>query len=150
MYHRIVATKIRRTFADMSAGKPQSLASAMAPTFTYRFYGDHALSGERHTLDALRRWAERGARLIPDPRFRVDEVIVTGPPWATRVATRVSVSAELPGGSRYENVFMQFMHLRWAKITEVRTLEDTAVLERALDTVAASGVAEAHAAPISD
>jgi hypothetical protein len=60
------------------------------------------------------------------------------------------VTAVLPGGTRYENVFMQFMRMRWAKITEIRTLEDNVVLRRALDAVAAAGVAEARAAPITD
>jgi ketosteroid isomerase-like protein len=150
MYHRIVAGKVRQAFANLSAGRPDSLAAVMAPRFTYRFYGDHALSGERHTLPALLRWSERAARLLPGARFQVDEVIVTGRPWSTRIATRVSVRAPLPDGSRYENVFMQFMHMRWARITSVHTLEDTVVLQRALDTLAALGVAEAHAAPITD
>ena len=39
---------------------------------------------------------------------------------------------------------------RWGRITEVRTLEDTAVLQATLDRLAAAGFAEAHAAPITD
>jgi hypothetical protein len=42
----------------------------------------------------------------------------------------------------------QFLRIRWGKITDVRTLEDTAVLERTLDRLAAAGYAEAHAEPI--
>jgi ketosteroid isomerase-like protein len=150
MYHRTVAGKVRQAFADMNAGKPDSLADVMASRFTYRFYGDHALSGERHTLQALRLWSERAARLLPNTRFHVDEVIVAGWPWSTRIATRISVTAPLPDGSLYENVFMQFMRMRWARITDVHTLEDTVVLQRALDTIAAWGIPEAHAAPITD
>jgi ketosteroid isomerase-like protein len=143
MYHRTVAGKVRQAFADMNAGKPDSLADVMASRFIYRFYGDHALSGERHTLQTLRLWCERA-------QFHVDEVIVSGWPWSTRIATRVSVTAPLPDGSRYENVFMQFIRMRWTRITEVHTLEDTVVLQRALDTIAACGIPEAHAAPITD
>jgi ketosteroid isomerase-like protein len=150
MYHRIVARKVRQAFAGISAGDFESMISAMAPRFTYTFYGDHALAGQRHTTAALRLWWQRGARLLPNPSFTVEEVIVAGGPWSTRIATRVRVTATLPGGSRYENVFMQFMRMRWAKITEIRTLEDNVVLQRALDEVAAAGVAEAHAAPITD
>jgi hypothetical protein len=40
--------------------------------------------------------------------------------------------------------------MRWARITEIRTLEDTVTLQRALDAVAASGNEEAHAPPITD
>jgi hypothetical protein len=66
------------------------------------------------------------------------------------VATAVTVDVGLADGSRYQNVVHQFLRMRWGKITEVRTLEDTAVLERTLDRLAAAGIEEAHAAPITD
>jgi ketosteroid isomerase-like protein len=150
VYHRIVASKVHAAFAAINDGDWEQMIAGMAPTFTYRFYGDHALSGERHTTDALRRWWQRAERLLPGTKFRVEDVLVAGWPWATRIATRVHVVAGLPDGSRYDNVVMQFMEMRWGKITHVRTLEDTAVLERALDRLAAAGVEEAHAPPITD
>ncbi len=150
MYHRFVAGRVRAAFAAINAGNWESMIAGMAPTFTYRFYGDHALSGERHTAAALRLWWQRIERLLPGTVFRVEDVLVAGWPWSTHIATRVSVDAGLPDGSRYGNVVMQFMRMRWGKITEVRTLEDTEVLARALDRLAAGGIAEAHAAPITD
>jgi hypothetical protein len=69
------------------------------PGLSYLFYGDHALSGEPRTIDGLRRWWERSVRLMPNPTFEVDEVIVAGGPWAIRIATRVRVHAKLPDGS---------------------------------------------------
>lgn len=150
MYHRIVASKVRGVFAAINAGDWETMVAGMAPTFTYRFYGDHALSGERHTAAALRLWWQRIDRLLPGTTFDVDDVLVAGWPWATRVATSVTVNAGLPDGTRYQNVITQFIRMRWGKITEVRTLEDTVVLQRALDALAAAGVAEAHADPITD
>ena len=150
MYHRIVARKVRSTFARISAGNWEPMLDGMAPEFFYRFYGEHALSGERHTLDGLRRWWERSVRLFPNPTFEVEEVIVAGGPWATRIATRVRVHAALPDGSAYDNVFMQNMAMRWARITEIHTLEDNAVLQRALDRMAETGQPEARQAPITD
>jgi ketosteroid isomerase-like protein len=150
MYHRIVASKVRSTFAQISAGNWEPMLDGMAPEFSYRFYGEHALSGERRTLDALRRWWERSVRLFPNPTFEVEEVVVAGGPWATRIATRVRVHAALPDGSAYDNVFMQNMTMRWTRITEIHTLEDNAVLQRALDRIAENGNPEAHAAPITD
>jgi ketosteroid isomerase-like protein len=78
MYHQLVARKVRATFAQISAGAWEPMLDAMAPRFCCRFYGEQALSGERRTLDALRRWWERSARLFPDPDFEVEEVIVAG------------------------------------------------------------------------
>jgi ketosteroid isomerase-like protein len=150
MYHRIVARKVRSTFAQISAGKWEPMLDGMAPEFSYRFYGEHALSGERRTLNALRRWWERSSRLFPNPAFEVEEVIVAGGPWNTRIATRVRVDAALPDGSAYDNIFMQNMVMRWARITEIHTLEDNVILQRALDRIAESGNPEAHEAPITD
>ncbi|MGW6280258.1 nuclear transport factor 2 family protein [Kribbella sp. NPDC055071] len=150
MYHRIVAAQVRKAFREISAGNWEAMVAGMAPAFTYRFYGDHALSGERHTHDALRRWWERCFRLLPDTRFDVQDIVVNGWPWNTRVATAVTVHVGVVDGSQYENVVHQFLTIRWGKITEVRTLEDTAVLEKTLDRLAAAGYAEAHAAPITD
>jgi ketosteroid isomerase-like protein len=150
MYHRIVARQVRKAFAEISAGNWEAMVAGMAPAFTYRFYGDHALSGERHTHDALRRWWERCFRLLPNTRFEVQDVLVAGWPWNTRVATAVTVDVGVVDGSRYQNVVHQFLRIRWGKITEVRTLEDTAVLAKTLDRLAAAGYAEAHAAPITD
>ncbi|HEY3843112.1 MAG TPA: nuclear transport factor 2 family protein [Acidimicrobiales bacterium] len=150
MYHRIVAGKVQATFAQISTGNWEPMITGMAPRFSYTFYGDSALAGERHTIDGLRRWWERSFRLIKSPTFQVEEVIVSGGPWATRIATRVRVRATLVDGSDYENVFMQNMRMRWARITEIHTLEDTAALQRALDRVGASGINEALAPPVTD
>jgi ketosteroid isomerase-like protein len=150
MYHWFVARKVRDTFAQISSGEWEPMIAGMATRFSYRFYGQSALSGERHTLEGLRLWWARSFRLLPSPTFQVDEVIVAGGPWATRIATRVRVQAELPDGSIYDNVFMQNLYMRWARITDIHTLEDTAALQHMLDRLAATGVAEAHADPITD
>lgn len=149
MYHRIVANKVRSAFAQISTGDWEPMITGMVPHFSYHFYGEHAPYGERRTIDGLRRWWERSVRLMPNPTFEVDEVIVAGGPWVTRIATRVRVHAKLPDGSPYDNVFMQNMRMSW-DITEIHTLEDNVVLQSALDRIAASGVPEAHSEPITD
>ena len=130
MYHRIVAMQVRNAFAQISAGNWEAMVAGMAPAFTYRFYGDHALSGERHTHDALRRWWERCFRLLPNTTFDVEDILVAGWPWNTRVATAVTVNVGVVDGSRYQNVVHQFLRIRWGKITEVRTMLLTATKRR--------------------
>jgi hypothetical protein len=44
---------------------------------------------------------------------------------------------------------MQNTRMRWARSTEIHTLEDNAVLQRALDRIAESGQPEARQAPIT-
>ena len=150
MYHRIVAGKLRATFEAINSGDWEKMVQGMAPNFTYVFYGNHALSGTRHTPDALRAWWQRIDRLLPGTTFQVDEVIVAGPPWNTRAATSITVHAGLPDGTKYDNVINQFLRIAWGKVTEVKTLEDTALLSSVPDRLAVSGVDEAHAAPLTD
>lgn len=150
MYRLLVATRVRRILARLSAGDWEAMTNSLAPRFTYRFYGDHALGGERHTREAMQDWWQRVFRLLPGARFEARDILVAGWPWATRVATDVVVRATLPDGTPYENVLNQFLRLRWGRIIEVRTLEDTQKLERMLREQAASGVEEAMSVPITD
>jgi ketosteroid isomerase-like protein len=150
MYHSLVRSKARSAFAQISAGNWEPMIKAMAPSFTYRFYGDSALSGERHTVEAVRRWWQRSFRLMPTATFDVLDIVVSGGPWSTSIATAVAVHATFADGSSYDNVFNQFMHMKWGRVTEIRMLEDTEVLQRAMDRLAAAGYEEAHAAPITD
>src|SRR5690606_17783205 len=150
MYNHIVRSKVRATFERINEGDYLKMVDGLAPQFEYRFHGEHALGGHRATRDAMIRWWERATRLLPGVRFDVQEVLVSGRPWRTRVAVRSRVSGALPDGERYENTVFQFLTLAWGRVTDVETMEDLQVLERALDAVEAAGVSEAAAAPITD
>lgn len=150
MYRLIVARRIRQIFASINAGDWETMVGSLAPEFTYRFYGDHALGGERSTLDAMRLWWERVFRFLPGARFEVRDVLVAGWPWHTRVASDLVVRTTLPDGTPYTNVVNQFVRLRWGRVIEVRTLEDTQKLEQALRKLAATGIEEAEASQITD
>lgn len=150
VYHRIVRGKVRAIFECINEGDYLVMVDGLAPTFSYHFHGDHALGGRRTTREAMIRWWERVGRLLPGARFDVQDVLVSGWPWRTRIAVRSLVSGDLPDGSRYENTVMQFMTLERGGITSVETVEDLQVLERALRIVAESGNAEAREPAIVD
>lgn len=150
MYHAVVRRKVRAIFASITDGDYRPMLDGLGASFTYRFHGDHALGGVRTTRAAMTLWWERIFRILPAARFDVVEVLVSGGPWRTRLAIRLYVAGDLPGGERYENTVFQFMTLRWGKVTSIETMEDLQVLERALSAVVASGNAEAGAAPIAD
>lgn len=150
MYHAIVRARVRGVFEQISAGSFRAMVDGLADEFVYLFHGEHALGGRRTTRDAMVRWWERTMRLLPGARFDILDVLVNGWPWRTRVAVRSRIAGLLPDGSRYENTVFQFMTLRWGRVTDVETVEDLQVLERALAAVAASGLAEASASPITD
>ncbi|THV34704.1 nuclear transport factor 2 family protein [Glycomyces buryatensis] len=149
MYKRIVRAKVRSTFERINGGDYMPMVNGLAPSFEYRFHGDHALGGRRTSKHAMIRWWERAFRLLPGARFDIQDIVVDGGPWRTRVAVRSKVSGELPGGARYENTVFQFLTLAWGRVTSVDTIEDLQVLERALRIVADAGDPEALAAPIT-
>jgi len=150
MYHAVVARTVRALFTRINQGDWQAMVDMLAPRFEYRFLGDTAISGRRTTRAAMEAWWPRLFRLFPEARFEVLDVLVAGPPWATRVMTRVVIRARLANDEAYENEFMQAIRLRWGRIVTVTTIEDTQRVAAALDRVAAAGVTEAAAAPIED
>jgi ketosteroid isomerase-like protein len=150
MYHWRVARRVRRTFVDLSRGDAASMLNGLGRDFVYRFHGDSALSGERRTLTAMRLWWGRVFRVFPGIRFQPEQILVTGWPANTRIATLVRVSAPLADGSAYHNSFAQLMLLRWGKIVAVETIEDTQRLADALVVQAGQGISEAAAASIQD
>lgn len=132
MYKTIVASQVRKTYARISAGE-LDVDAIFARDAVFQMAGDHHLGGERRGHDEIRAWFEEVFRLFPDLKLEPVEVVVSGWPWNTRVATRFRVSATLDGGERYENEGMQFLRLRWAKAVEDRLFEDTQVLDEAIE-----------------
>lgn len=150
IHARLVARKVRQTFEAINAGHTQAMVDSLADEFSYHFHGRHALGGRRHSRASMQAWWQRVGRLLPGARFEVEDVLVAGGPWHTRVAVRARISGDLPDGSRYDNTVMQWMTLRWGKVVQVQTLEDLQVLDHALQVMAAHGAAEALAEPIED
>ncbi len=150
MYKRIVRAKVQSTFDSINQGDYMTMVDGLAPAFEYRFHGQHALGGVRTTREAMIRWWERTLALLPGVRFDIQDVLVSGGPWRTRVAVRSLVSGDLPASIRYENTVFQFLTLSWGKVTSVETIEDLQILERALRAVSAAGNPEALAGPIEE
>jgi ketosteroid isomerase-like protein len=91
---------------------------------------------------------ERIFRLFPGISIEPVAIAVNSWPWNTLVATRFTVRADLPDGSRYRNEGMQYLRLRFGKIVEDRLYEDTKALVDALAVLARLGNEEATAAPL--
>jgi ketosteroid isomerase-like protein len=150
MYHWIVERKLRTVFARLGQGDFRPMLDSLAPCFCYRFEGDSPIGGVRESLGSMQLWWERMYRLFPGLSFEVEDVVVRGGPWHTRIFTLLEFVKPLPDGTRYSNVVMQRMVMRWGRITEIHTLEDTQRCMRLLAWQAAQGKEEAMAAAISD
>jgi ketosteroid isomerase-like protein len=148
MYRLIVAIRVKRTWRALQLGNADAVLVQLAERFEHRFAGEHALGGTRHTRESQTAWFERLFRLLPDIRFTVRDLLVTGWPWHTRAVTIIDV--RLQSEPAYRNTVVQLIELRWGKITRIENLEDTQRLAQLLETRARQGTAEAVAAPISD
>ena len=94
------------------------------------------------------RWFERFRRLLPDPLFDVQRLVIGGPAWDQCIAAHVIIRSRV-AGEPYENQFAQFLTLRWGRVVEDVILEDTATWEAASRRLAAAGDIEAAGPPLT-
>jgi ketosteroid isomerase-like protein len=99
----------------------------LADVVHFVFLGDHPLAVDIRGADALRAWLRdqlfhRFHRL----RFEVEEMVVEGTPWSTRVATRYVANQD--GQLVYRST--TFARVVWGKLADERVLPDTQVLAR--------------------
>ena len=137
----------RHGLTDLERGDLDALLARFAAGCTLTFVGDTPLGATAARDADIRRWFERFARLLPSPRFDVQRVVVSGPPWNQQLAAHVHIHGSVDG-QPYENQFAHFLRLRWAKVVEDLVLEDTQQWERACRRLVAAGVEEAGAAPL--
>src|SRR5205085_611345 len=60
-------------------------------------------------------------------QFHIEDILVNGPPWRTRVALRVHDFKAGPGGAPddYNNRAVAFLELRWGRLLRWEDYEDT-------------------------
>jgi ketosteroid isomerase-like protein len=148
MYHAIVRRRVRGLFDAVNRGNAEPVLQAFAPHFEHVFLGDHALGGSRQTLPATRRWYERLYRLLPDIRFDLRSIAVSGGPWNTMVVVEWDETNSGTDNVRTTNHGVHVMQLRWGRATRLIICPDTIGLKATLDRLNAAGTPEALAAPI--
>jgi ketosteroid isomerase-like protein len=148
LYGNIVKKEIRKTFDHVNNHRWDEAVKAAAPHVYHRVSGAHALGGERHDKEALRRWFERLGRVFPSLRITVKNIWVEGPPWNTTVFAQWEATAKLLGGDSYANRGLHVFNLRWGKLYAVDEFFDSQEAARALAAQAAAGLKEAAAQPI--
>lgn len=149
MYHAVVRRVARRTFAQVAAKDYGAVLASCSPDIHHRFGGDHALGGERYTREALGRWFERLGRLAPTLAFDVQDVWVKGWPHHTVAVIRWEATQTLPDGSGYRNHGVHVVRMRWGKAVEIDANEDSQLVADSLRVLAAHGIEEATAPPIT-
>lgn len=145
MYHAIVKRRVKALFAAVSHGDAQPVLDALAPRFEHYFLGDHALGGSRTSLEKTRLWYARLYRLLPDIRFELRAIRVSGPPWNTLVCADWLESNSGTDGVRTWTAGMHVVRLAWGKMTYVGIYPDTVGLATTLQRLASAGHADALA-----
>ena len=151
MYHSMVKRRVRALFDAVNRGDAEPVLRAFARRFTHSFLGEnHALGGSRHTLSMTRKWYERLYRLLPDIKFELLRVWVSGGPWNTIVVVEWKETNSGTDGVSASNCGVHVLHLRWTRATQLIICPDTAGLIATLDRLAMAGNCEAHASPLVD
>jgi hypothetical protein len=89
----------------------------IADDIHFSWDGDPALAVELHSADELRSWLrDRLFARYPRLRFEIDEVVIGGPPWLVRSATRYRAVQD--GVVAYHGI--QLTRIVWGKAVEER------------------------------
>jgi ketosteroid isomerase-like protein len=148
LYSYIVKKKIRQTFDHVNHHRWDAALEAVAPRVHHGVSGDHALGGERHDKEALRRWFERLGRVLPTLRITVNNIWVTGWQWHTTVFAQWDGTATLLNGDVYVNRGLHVFTLRWGRVHALEEFQDSQAAARGLAAQAAAALEEAVAEPI--
>lgn len=132
MYRLIVARIIRSTWHKINSGDTGAAVAKAHPDVVFEFVGSTPISARLQGREAFGEWFHTTVQALPGLRFDVRDVLVSGPPWNTRVAVRMDVSAPLEDGGVYRNHAVQFLTLRWGRMVDDWVLEDTAALDAQL------------------
>lgn len=146
MFHAIARRQARKAFRDLSAANWERVLDGVADDVHHIFPGQHALGGERHSKEAMRRWFERLFRLYPSIEFEVKRVSAHGWPWDMWIAVEWADPGVAKDGEPYANEGAHWMHIRWGRGVYVHAYLDTQVLVASLARLGAAGESEALAA----
>jgi len=100
----------------------------LADDVHFTFLGEHALAADLRGPEAVRKWLGALFERFPRLRFEPEDIIVSGGPWSTRLATRYNATQD--GELIYRAV--QFACITWGKLAEETIQPDTALLAAAL------------------
>jgi ketosteroid isomerase-like protein len=145
---RIAASTYLGGLAAVERGDFDQVLRQFRTDCEFVFVSRTALGARLSGKADLLRWFERFQRLLPDPSFDVQHLVIGGPVWHQRIAAHVIIASRV-AGEPYQNQFAQFLTLRWGKVTEDLILEDTATWEAASLRLAAAGDTEAARPPLT-
>ena len=136
MYKAAVRALVRHGISRLNGGDPSFLLRLAAVDAEIAFPGDNSWAAmhrpvekgrHRHAthrgLEECRSFADRfvseGSQIV------IEDILVNGPPWNTRVAVRAHDYIPGDGAELYSNRGVAFMEIRWARLRRLEDYEDT-------------------------
>jgi|SRR5580658_10503036 ketosteroid isomerase-like protein len=115
---------VSRTMAALRTGDYGPTLRLDADDVSMHFPGTASWAGDYKGKAVLREWYERfveiGLQIYPD------DIMVKGWPWNMTMAVRGHIYLDDPAGARvYDNRYVIWGRLRWGKLAEYETYEDT-------------------------
>ena len=138
MYKATIRALLRHGIKRLNAGDYSMMLKMASPNLELAFPGDHSwstmfrpqnLGRNRHVthrgIDEIVAFADRF--VAEGIQFEIEDILVNGPPWNTRVAVRVCDYIPDPDRStdEYNNRAILFQEIRWGRLIRWETYEDT-------------------------
>jgi ketosteroid isomerase-like protein len=137
MYKSAVRWMIRRNVAALNRGDHTPALAMFATDAQLSFPGVNTWSTQfRHPIPGRERFVTHHGRdeieafllryVAHRIQMSIEDILVNGPPWNTRVAIRAHVWCEGPDGADvYDNRAVLMVDTRWGKIRRQEDYEDT-------------------------
>lgn len=142
MYRWIVAKMMRRSLRISNecfkTGDFEPLLKSFGGHGEVVFPGDGVFGGVYRGHDEIRGWLEHVLRDFGPLQIKVLDVVVTGPPWNTRLSTRFTDPTPLYDGTFYESEGLLYDRVVWGKVKFHRIFLDTKKLHEATTRSAAA------------
>ena len=138
MYKATVRALMRHSVTQLNRGDYSMMLKLAHPDFTLAFPGENSWATmfrptvkgrDRHvTHQGVQEAAAFAERVVSQgTQFRIEDILVNGGPWQTRVALRVHVFIPSAGGGddAYNNRAVLLLEIRWGRLVAWETYEDT-------------------------
>lgn len=150
MYHYIVKRNLINSFDALNRGDYKVITDQFRKdNVSHWFSGkNHPLSGLRRTKSSILEWYARLSRLMPDLKFEIEKIAVSGFPWHTTAMLEWTDYLTDRKGNAYSNRGVHVITISWGKVVSLEVFCDTEYLLGYFQALKDQGVEEASAGPI--
>ena len=138
MYKASIRALLRRNIGQLNRGDYSQMLKMARPDFELAFPGENSwatmfrpqqFGRQRHAthrgIDEVGAFADRV--VTEGIQFEIEDILVNGPPWHTRIAVRVRdfVPGDDGAPDAYNNRAVLFIEARWGRLVRWEDYEDT-------------------------